>query len=121
MKKLYNTKKSSKMSTNTEVIELFNFLNFQKTLTLNELEANKDYKIDGAYRVSSTFGNTVSLKIDNKMLYLPKRFNFLSDDIIQRLSSGSFLLAKVFLENDNSRYKLELKQKIPFDSFYTSF
>ena len=109
------------MTSNTQIVNLFNFLNFQNTLSLKDMENNIEYKIAAAYKISGKFGDNVALKINNKILYLPKRFNVLTDACIQHINNGTFSITKIPFGNDDSRYNLELKQLLPFDGYYTPF
>lgn len=111
------------MSLNAEVISSFNALNFKKILNIKDMEGNKSYSIDGAYRTTTKYGNSVVLQLGERNLYLPKRFNTLDDEVIASLSNGLFYISKIPLKDDedNSLYKLEIQERLPSNAFYPPY
>lgn len=116
-------KKVLKMTSNTEIISSFNFLNLKRVVYIKELKPHTPYTVSSAYRTVTRYGDAVVLKLEDKILYLPKRFNALSDDVIQRLCDCSFSITKTPYTDDpdNTLCKLELKQILPLESFYSPY
>lgn len=109
------------MNTNAELISSFNKLNVRQTLSVRDMIPVKDFHITGAERVTTKYGDTIVLELGTTMLYLPKRFNSLSDKDIEDLSTGEYLISKTLLndDKDNSLYKLELKPVLPIRNCYS--
>lgn len=120
---MYSVIESVKMSSNAEIISSFNFLNMKKIISIKEMIPHKEYAIDGSYRTKTKYGDSVVLKLEDQILYLPKRYNSLGDDLVQRLSDGAFTISKIPLseDQDNSLCRLELKQRLPIDVFYSPY
>lgn len=84
------------------------------------MEEDKAFLIDGAYRTTTKYGNSVVVQLGEIILYLPKRFNALDDDVIEGLSNGSFSLRKIPLKDDEDKSicKLEIQENIPSNEFF---
>lgn len=87
------------------------------------MEENKNYLINGAYRTTTKYGNSVVLQLGETVLYLPKRFNALNDDVIENLSIGSFSVRKIPLKDDEEKSlcKLEIQENVSVNSFYPDY
>lgn len=110
------------MTSSSELVKTFNFLNFRKIISMKELKSNTDYLVSGAYRTTTKYGEKIVLKLEDGILYLPSRFNSLGDDAITSLCSGMFSVIKLPLrEGSETLYKLELKEFILNDGFYTPY
>lgn len=109
------------MSSNTELIETFNFLNFKKILSIKDMKENTEYIISGAYRTTTKYGDKLVLKLSDSILYLPSRFSTLGDDVVQRLNDGTFTITKSPLREGSTLYRLDLKQILPTDVFYSPY
>ena len=91
------------MSSNAQVVPSFNALNFKKILNIKDMEENKNYSIDGSYRTTTKFGNVFVLQLGDRIVYLPKRFNTLGDDVIGNVQNGSFSISKIPLKDDEDK------------------
>lgn len=112
------------MSSKHAVVTTFNSLNsLKKILSISDMEARKEYIIDGAQKTSSKYGDVVVLELGDKLLYLPKRYNSLDDGEVECISRGPFSISKIPLKDgtENSSYRLEIKELLPADSFFPSF
>lgn len=108
------------MNTNTEFISNFNKLNAKQRLSVKDMIPLEEYHITGAERVTTKYGETIVLELETSILYLPKRFNSLTDKDIDELSTGAFLISKYPLNQDNDNYscRLELKPVPPMRDYY---
>lgn len=111
------------MSSNTDIVSSFNALNLKKVLSVKDMDDNKVYLIDGAYRTTTKYGSVIVVQLGENILYLPKRFNTLNDDVIASLSTGTFSISKIPLkdDDDNSLSKLEIREYLPPDAFYAPY
>lgn len=111
------------MSSNADVVSSFNALNFKKILSVKDMEESKAFLIDGAYRTTTKYGSVIVVQLGESILYLPKRFNTLNDDVIASLSTGSFYISKIPLKDDDDKSlsKLELQEYLPPNALYQSY
>lgn len=116
-------KNSPAMSSKHAVVTTFNSLNLKKILSISEMEARKEYVIEGAHKTSSKYGNVIVLELGDKLLYLPRRYNSLDDGEVECISRGPFSISKIPLKEgtDNSLCRLEIRELLPADSFFPSF
>lgn len=108
------------MSTNEELISIFNKLNTRPRLSVKDLISLEEYHITGAERITTKYGETIVLELGTNILYLPKRFNSLSDKDIENLSTGAYLISKYPINDSNNSdlYRLELKPVPPVRDYY---
>lgn len=87
------------------------------------MEMMKDYIINDARRTSTKYGDAIVLELGDKLLYLPKRYNALDNEAIDCISRGSFSISKIPQkdDNENSPYRLQIKELLPVDAFFSSF
>lgn len=106
-----------------ETISTFNSLNAKKILGVKEMDLNKVYPIEGAHRSPTKYGECVRLELANKILYLPKRFNALTDEMLEILKEGNFTIEKKIVndQTDNSHTKLELSRALNSELFFTDY
>lgn len=109
------------MTSNTEVIKSFNSMNFKKILSIKDMTPDMEYAVRGAYKTVGTYGEKIVLRLDNYILYLPSRFLSLGDEAIKRLCDGVFSVVKTPLREGSDLCKLELRQIIATDAFYSLF
>lgn len=109
------------MTSNTEIIETFNKLNFKKILSLKEMALNTEYPIKAAYKATTPYGEKIVLQLNECILYLPSRFLSLADEVIKRIGDGVFAVVKLQLREGSELSKLELRQMLPTDIFYAPF
>lgn len=90
---------------------------------MKEMERDKEYVISGAYKTQTKYGHKIVLKLDDSILYLPARFLSLGDEAVTQLSEGGFSIAKKSLRdgNESTLFKLELKQILPTEFFYSPY
>lgn len=93
-----------------DVIAAFNSYNLKTIIRVKDMVANKAYPIDGAYRSTTKYGETVVLHLEDGVFYLPKRFNSMSNELLEKITEGAFSISKVVLheEMNDPAYKLEL-------------
>lgn len=108
------------MNTNDELISTFNKLNARQRLSVKDMVPLEEYLITGAERITTKYGETVVIELGTSILYLPRRFNSLTDKEIEQLSKGSYLILKFPLRDDNDGYlyRLELKPLPPMREYY---
>lgn len=84
---------------------------------------NKVYIIDGAYRTTTKYGESIVLQLDAGLLYLPKRFNSLENHALEKISDGAFSISKRLQHEDKneSAYKLELSELLNNTNFFSSY
>lgn len=111
------------MTSSTDLVKAFNFLNFKKIVTMKELKPNTDYAVSGAYRTTTKYGEKIVLKLEDGILYLPSRYNSLGDDALTMLCSGLYSVMKTQLREglSSTLYKIELKQSLPTDTYYAPY
>lgn len=107
-------------STNTDIISTFNKLNVKQRLSILDMTPFEDYAIRRAERINTKYGEVIVLELHSSILYLPKRFNSLSDEDIEKLSTGSYLINKIPFNKDLDSYqcRLELKPIPPAKDYY---
>ena len=99
------------MTSNANLIKLFNSFNYKRIIRINELDENKEYIINDAYRTQTKYGDRIVLKLEDAILYLPPRFLTLKDDNVKELGSGGYSISKLSLsDKENNLYRLQLKQ-----------
>lgn len=109
------------MTTNADIITVFNKLNAKQKLSIKDMLPLEDYHISGAERMNTKYGEVIVLELVTSILYLPKRFNSLSSEDIQQLSTGAYLITKIpFNNNDKDSYhcRLEIKPVPPMRDYY---
>lgn len=111
------------MSINAELISTFNKLNDRQILSVKDMVPMEDYHITGAERITTKYGEAIILELGTNVLYLPKRFNSLSDKDVENLSTGPYSISKIPLNdvNDSPLYKLGLKPVPPIRDYYYNF
>lgn len=58
------------------------------------MDDSMKYPILSAKRVPVKYGTQVQLELDNHIMFLPSRFNMLTDDEVKQFSSGKFRLQR---------------------------
>lgn len=61
------------MSSNTELVKSFNFLNFKKIISMKELNPNTEYVISGAYKTKTKYGEKVVRNLPGTHLFFVTR------------------------------------------------
>lgn len=115
------------MNTNADLISIFNKLNMKQTLCIKDMVDLEEYNITGAERVTTKYGEVIVLELGTNLLYLPKRFNSLTDKDVESFSSGLYLISKIPMNDEKNGifYRLELKmvpntrEYYPFNNFST--
>lgn len=106
------------MLSTANVINSFNSQNMKEFLKIKDLVLNKAYLISKAYRTTTKYGESVVLQLKDGHLFLPKRYNALEDDILEKISEGAFSLTRVLLDEGGTNFKLELSEA--FNNTYFS-
>lgn len=111
------------MATNEDIISVFNSHNLKNIHKLKDMIVNKAYLIDGAYRTTTKYGDSVVLQLEDGLLYLPKRYNLLGNDVLDKITDGAFTISKVLLHEDknDSAFKLELNEHFNSNTFFGSY
>lgn len=76
------------------------------------MERDKEYVISGAYKTQTKYGNKIFLMLHNSILYLPARVLSLGDEAAMK---------SLHDENESTLFKLELKQILPTEFFYSPY
>lgn len=80
--------------------ELNNIKNIQtegfkkQCLRLSDIPLNQQMRILKAERKDTMFGPKIMLEVEEHVLFLPKRYNELSDKALEAMGKGSFTLEK---------------------------
>lgn len=98
-----------------EVISKFNSLNVKKILELTEMEWNKAYPID------VILSDCIELNVEDHIFYLPKRFNSLTDEMIQLLSNGRYTITKKPSEGKMNSTPTIFEFNTAAQSYFNSF
>ena len=75
-------------------------------LKISDMLVDVGYIIQDAYRTSTRYGDCIVLRIDEKLLYLPKRYNTLDDEDINILSKCELVKSS----HDGNKFKLHLNE-----------
>ena len=78
----------------TNLITKFNNLNKKTLIHIKELKDSTKYTVKNAKRVTSKYGTTIQIELENNIMFLPNRYNTLSDDDIIELASGIYCICK---------------------------
>lgn len=71
------------------------------------MENLKSYPIFKANKVKTKYGESVQLDVGNHLIFLPNRYNIMSEEEIMELSSGNYHIKKEAGEDEKS-YRLHL-------------
>lgn len=88
----------------SKTLDQLNVYSFQprRKLSLENMETGKKYQIISAHKtlkMNKSKKTVVKLEIDQYFIYLPQRFNRLSDDIWIHLNKGNFEICKIGQRN----------------------
>ena len=97
---------NSNKITNANIVAAFNKLKTRPYLATKDLLPSKSYKVLAMFRHKNKYGNVVIAELEEGMLYLPKRYNNLEDNIIEGVYNEQFILRRK-LENDLNILELE--------------
>ena len=79
------------MESTNNLLQKFNSLNCKKSLIhLKDLQLSKKYIVINAKRIETKYGFMIQIELENAFMFLPYRFNVLSDDDIHELTSGLY-------------------------------
>lgn len=92
--------------TNAEIIAAFNKLKTKPNISLKDLQSSKQHKVLSLFRHKTKYGNVVIAELEDTLLYLPKQYNNLNDNVIEGVANKKFTLTKK-LENNNNVLELE--------------
>lgn len=90
-----------------QIMSEFSKLNQKSILKSSEMVTDYSYKILKARRVKTKFGNKVLLELENNILFLPARFNKISDEVITNLSLGAYMVYRTTID-DGKTFQLRL-------------
>lgn len=77
-----------------DLINKFNSLNKKTLIHIKDLQEATKYEVKNAKRVTSKYGTTVQIELENNIMYLPNRYNALSDDDVMELATGVYYICK---------------------------
>lgn len=89
----------------------FNSLNKKSMIHAKDLELFKKYPITNAKRVTTKYGGTLLIDLENNIMYLPNRYNELSDEDIKELSNGAY---GIYREGERNLILYKLKESENF-------
>ena len=108
------TKKTKRKSKTSNILEKFNLLGAFAWLNLSTMEKDKPYLMTDMKRHTTKFGDRLMVELDNSnKLYLPERYNSLTDRQVAELGSGKYLLLNRGTKGQS--YMLEVILKAEFD------
>lgn len=93
--------------TNADIVAAFNKLKTRPYLAIKDLLPSKPYKVLTMFRHKNKYGNVVIAELEEGMLYLPKRYNNLEDNIIEGVYNEQFILRRKL---ENGLHVLELEE-----------
>lgn len=67
-------------------LDQLNSYRFKPFVKISDLEQNVAFKISGAKRITTKFGERVVLELEKQQLFLPSRFDKLSPDVLDKLN-----------------------------------
>lgn len=98
------------MSTPTiALINKFNGLNNKTILHIRDMQNLKPYPILKMSRVTTKYGECIKIEVDKHLIFLPHRYNIITDEEIIELSSGSYVIKKESGEDDGESYQILLE------------
>lgn len=92
----------------------------KQIIKIKDLIANKAYLINKAYKTTTKYGESVVFELQEGIIFLPKRYNSLGDDILEKISDGPFSLTKTLLDEGGNNFKLELSESFN-DIYFSSY
>lgn len=78
------------MDSATTLVNKFNTLNTKPVMHIKEMEILTKYVITKANRVTTKYGTTIQVEVENHKMFLPNRYNILTDDDVEELNTGAF-------------------------------
>lgn len=73
----------------------FNQVQMKKTiLHIKDMEESKEYLILNAKKITTKYGPTIKIELETHIMFLPPRYNFLSDDDVNELSIGAYYITR---------------------------
>lgn len=89
------------------LLNKFNSYKIKNILHIKDMEDLTKYTIVGAKRVTTKYGETVQLELEKNIMFLPTRYNGLSDAEIEALSGGAFVIQREGERNLNLEREME--------------
>lgn len=96
-------------ASNNTLINKFNGMNNKTILHIKEMENLKNYPVLKAAKVKTKYGDSIQVEIEEHVIFLPTRYNSLTEEDISELSSGNYLIKKEVGEDEKS-YRLQLER-----------
>lgn len=78
----------------SNLVNKFNSYNTKSIIHIKDLDDSIKYNILKAKRVTTKYGATIQLELENNIMYLPNRYNALTDNEIKDLSSEKFQIQR---------------------------
>lgn len=88
-------------------MEEFNSKYIRSILSVNNMVMNHHYIVCQIKKCKTRFGDKIQIVTDNHLIYLPQRFNNLSDAALEEINSNDFALIKTPGDGKNYNLKLE--------------
>lgn len=99
------------------LINKFNSLNSKSILHIKDMKNLKTYQIIKAFRTTTKFGQCIQIELDNHIMFLPNRYNAMTDEEIMELTSDNYFLKKEVGEDEKSFRLLLERFNINDDEF----
>lgn len=99
---------SLKTYSNLEICAAFNKLKKKPYMSLKDMQLKKAYTVKRLIRQTTRFGSALVAELKDCMVYLPKRYSELDNDILDGVKSEKFTLSKI-LDDDNTNFIFELE------------
>lgn len=101
---------SSKATKN--LLKQFNSIKPLDYINLSSMVVNKPYRVTAIRKTETKFGDRLSLDLDYKVkVFLPERYNRMSDDEIAVMGGGNYVL--INRGTEGKAFKLEIELAVP--------
>lgn len=78
------------MDSKKNILNKFNILSSKSLIHIKDLETSKRYPVMNVQRVITKYGSTLKVELENNIIFLPNRYNSLTDEDINELSFGGY-------------------------------
>lgn len=103
-----------------DITEELNEIVAKPFIKVSEMEFGRHYKVIKAARCSTKFGEKVTLEFENEKIFMPSRYDKLSDAALERINTGGEMYITNEGEDGNQSYKLKFcrPENLPASAFY---
>lgn len=76
------------------LVNKFNSCNTKSIIHIKDLDDSVKYPIVQAKRVTTKYGTTIQVELENYIMFLPNRYNVLTDEEVKELSNQKFQIQR---------------------------